>query len=339
MGERRVDRIPVEGLSTQDNPFQSPFWAAVKQSIGWIPIAVSYTIDDSSNTLLILKRRLLPGLFLAYVPFGPQISDGDDGLEILAAISEELSATLCRDCIVIRYDVPWDSGVTRPVPDTTKRIRRTRYSIQPEGTVTLSLAGTLEEIYGQMRKRAKRNIEKTKDQVAVFEWGGNEREFDEWYDTYLSTSVRDGFSPRPKSYMRTILDLGGDMCRYGVESRLYIAKQAGQVSGGNIVLYTQEKALYLFGSSIRNERVVSPSYALQWYTVRAARDRGCLYYDLYGIAPEHEEHHHLYSLNLFKKGFGGTVSYRAGCFDYVCHHTSYVLYALAERIRMRRSRS
>jgi lipid II:glycine glycyltransferase (peptidoglycan interpeptide bridge formation enzyme) len=139
--------------------------------------------------------------------------------------------------------------------------------------------------------------------------------------------------------MKTILDLGGDICRYGVESRLYIAKQAGRVSGGNIVLYTQKKALYLFGSSIRNNRVISPSYALQWYTIRAAKDRGCLYYDLYGIAPEHEERHHLHSLNLFKKGFGGAVSYRAGCFDYVYNHALYAFYTLAERIRITRARS
>ncbi|MCF7934012.1 MAG: peptidoglycan bridge formation glycyltransferase FemA/FemB family protein [Spirochaetia bacterium] len=325
-------RIPLQGLSSLDDPFQSSYWAAVKQHNGWEAFAVA--ADDQQ--LLVLKRPVLCRAALCYIPYGPQLPvPSDRRFAYLRDLSGEITRMTGPGVFLLRYDVPWQPPAE--VPDLPQGVVRSPYAVQPEGTVRISLSGGLDAIYTQMRTRAKRQITRATDTILITCWDHSREQFDLWYETYRLTALRDHFIPRSAGYLHHLLLTGADPMVHGVESVLYLAWDQGRIIGGNIVLFTRDRALYLFGSSLRTESKRSCSYALQWHTIRQAVTRGCMSYDLYGIGPD-DPNHHLHSLTLFKTGFGGQKIYREGCFDVIINPLIYHPYRAAEQLRMHRSR-
>ncbi|MFA6706660.1 MAG: hypothetical protein WCR91_02025, partial [Sphaerochaetaceae bacterium] len=79
MGRVTVSPISIERLNAADNPFQSAFWAYVKQYSQWNASAFRVQILNDSDeveydeTLLVLSRRAALSYHIAYIPFGPVI--------------------------------------------------------------------------------------------------------------------------------------------------------------------------------------------------------------------------------------------------------------------------
>lgn len=67
------------------------------------------------------------------------------------------------------------------------------------------------------------------------------------------------------------------------------------------------------------------SYALQWEAIKMAKDFGCEEYDMFGCAPNLNKSHPLYGVHLYKKGFGGQLFHRMGCWDYPFMQEDYEL--------------
>jgi lipid II:glycine glycyltransferase (peptidoglycan interpeptide bridge formation enzyme) len=51
---------------------------------------------------------------------------------------------------------------------------------------------------------------------------------------------------------------------------------------------------------------------------------------MFGVAPNPDPSHPLYGLYRFKKGFGGTVFHRMGCWDYPLNPENYEMYLASE---------
>ena len=45
---------------------------------------------------------------------------------------------------------------------------------------------------------------------------------------------------------------------------------------------------------------------IQWKAINDAKEKGCLYYDFWGIAKDENKKNPWYGLSSFKKGFGGS---------------------------------
>lgn len=72
------------------------------------------------------------------------------------------------------------------------------------------------------------------------------------------------------------------------------------------------------------------TYALQWRAIQEAKAAGCLEYDLFGVSPSADPSHPLYGLYRFKRGFGGELYHRMGCWDYPLDENDYESCAAAE---------
>lgn len=323
----RCTPVELETITGTVHPLQSSFWATIKSFNGWKAQGVLIEDSSGSERIVILHKRLALGYSLCYIPYGPSLVDTFEGLSLLATRLKPLLE--CRP-LAIRFDVPWDS----PSNPALHGLKHLSYPIQPENTLVLDLSAGIEEVHRRMRTRAKRNIARARQSVIVREWDGSEKQLDQWYECYMVTSLRDTFVPRTKEYMRKVLTSSDDH----VKARLFLAFTGEHVLGGNIVLFTDQRALYLFGASHHEDLSISPSYALQWYTIEQAILSGCREYDLYGIAPGEDEHHHLHNLTIFKTGFGGERRRRAGCFDYVYSPLVYGVYRAAESIRFASAR-
>ena len=59
-----------------------------------------------------------------------------------------------------------------------------------------------------------------------------------------------------------------------------------------------------------------PNYLLQWEAMRAARQKGCLIYDLWGAPDKFESTDPMFGVYRFKEGLGAEAVRTIGAWDY-----------------------
>lgn len=331
----RVERVGLDQLDAAWNPFQSHYWAQVKRTSGWRSFAFRVTLESvehiESFVILVLVRKLFFRTRLAYIPFAPPIHNSSfDVSSKLIHVALHLKPLLPKGTLLVRFDLPWGEPNDPSIPMVNgKHVRACRNSVQPEGTARIDLSAGIEQVRSNYRERARRNIRKAKSHgIVVRVWNKSDEAFTMWYQVYVETAKRDGFSARSATYLRNILNQNNS----DVIGRLYLAYLGKKVMGGAIIIESKNVALYLYGASLRVEGS-SPSYVLQDFALQEACSRGCLTYDFYGISGPGNRGMHLAGLRLFKRAFGGYVCYRAPSVDYVYKHFFRFLYVKLENIR------
>jgi len=90
----------------------------------------------------------------------------------------------------------------------------------------------------------------------------------------------------------------------------------GQLDASAIIFYYQNMAAYRHGASLGLNKKLPTTYLLQWEAIKEARQRGCDYYNFWGIAPENaDKKHPFFGITHFKKGFGGFAKDLIHCQD------------------------
>jgi len=322
-------------------PFQSQGWAEAKKALGWMSYVFCLKLQGSVvSHVLVLVRKIVPGLYIGYIPFGPV---GNNSLEMesalkpyLSDLSYALGQQIHQPLIFLQWDFPFGTEIEGF--HLIKPLTLLSESTQPTGTWVLSLSSGYENIVKGYHKRAKRALKKNNCIVTIEEWDGSDEQFNQWYAVYTTTALRDGFTRRGHSYIQGILQSCQKHDTNRVEAKLYLSSLEGKINGGIIVLFTPVKGLYLFGASLR-EKGISASYSLQDRAIQDACKRGCKIYDFYGVPSKNGDGAYLQNLLLFKQSFGGYRMDRIGSVDFVYKKWLYKGFSFAERMRMKRKRS
>jgi lipid II:glycine glycyltransferase (peptidoglycan interpeptide bridge formation enzyme) len=88
---------------------------------------------------------------------------------------------------------------------------------------------------------------------------------------------------------------------------------------------SNKRGTYLYGASTSHKKEMMASYALQWEAIKKAKSYGCEEYDMFGCAPNLNRTHPLHGVHIYKKGFGGKLYHRMGCWDYPYRQKEYEL--------------
>lgn len=336
MMEFRVGRIPPHELDESGELFQSGYWAAFKERFGWRAHPLVLEFPENAQPLLVLSRRLAPGLTLAYVPWGPTGGEPDIGREeLLAGIGTAIAPRLPAETAFVRFDLPWyreGAGVLPQPLARLNRLRRSAVEVQPASTVVLDLRPEEGAILAGMKSKTRYNIKLAERRgVRVFEDEGGR--LPDWYALYRETSRRDRITVHSLAYYRTLFDLARVYGAGAPSLRLLLAEVEGELVAGIIVAMHRSRATYLYGASSDRHRSAMPNYALQWRAIELARENGCESYDLFGIPPAADPDHPMAGLYQFKTGFGGRILNRLGCYDAVLRPLAYAAYGGAERLR------
>jgi lipid II:glycine glycyltransferase (peptidoglycan interpeptide bridge formation enzyme) len=337
---------------------QSDFWGNFKARFGWKALAFSVEWETGSDPvkqttalpLLVLYRRLGPGVGFAYIPWGPELPpDYNNAARVTAAaeLAAVLRVFLPKDTAFIRFDFPWcsDELILKP-------FIRAAADVQPPDTVLVDLAPDETTILGNMKSKCRYNIglaEKKKvtlrfvpaSQIAAdTSTAGDMAVF---YHLYKETAVRDGISIHSIEYYHALFD---EAAKHNIAVRLYIASHEGEDIAGIVTLFRGREAVYLYGASSNHKRNLMAAYALQWQAMRDAKAIDCHYYDMFGIPPRPPEEapdHPMSGLYRFKTGFigngtvgssaGGRIVHRSGSWDYRCRPLVSALYSTAEKVR------
>ncbi|MGJ8661769.1 MAG: lipid II:glycine glycyltransferase FemX [Bacteroidota bacterium] len=342
---------------------QTPYWARLKHKQGFKPKGFQLTVSKEllwnnehvsgteKDDLLVLIKYIDNQFCYAYVPYGPKLEPAfeNQGL-FLEIVSESLKAHLPENCVFIRYDLMWENqwsaeeeyfdqeGNWNGPPQSKVQELRVNYKTDnwnlrkspsdmlPKNTFFLDLTLDEDVLLMNMRYNTRYNIKKaSKNGIQVNEYG--DEYLSEWHKLYSETVKRHNMSLQDEQFFATILK-NHDNSSKGVTVKLLMADVGGKFLAGMFLVLSNKRGNYLYGASLTTNR--EASYALQWESIKVAKAWGCTEYDMFGSAPNLDDSHPLYGVHIYKKGFGGDLFHRMGCWDYPFQQAEYDLYRLQE---------
>ena len=337
---------------------QTRFWGKVKQQQGFIPSGFELSLSTNllydqeslprhaSEDLLVLIRFIDTEVCYAYVPYGPKIEPSFENQgRFLEHLSEVLKPKLPAGCAFIRYDLHWknqwaaesdyydESGNWLGPPShrtqeyrlnfntTLGNLRKSPEDSLPKNTFFIDLTQSQEELWNQMRYTSRYEIRKAlKNGVEVTEYPSSELSI--WYELYSATCSRHRLDQKPIEFFTSVLTSQDDT-REGVSVKLLIAKRNKEFLSALFLVISKNRANYLYGASKGVHNSYGASHLLQWESIKIAKMCGCNQYDLFGSAPNLDKRHPLHGVHVYKKGFGGRLFHRMGCWDYPIDHSIY----------------
>ena len=314
---------------------QSSFWGRFKSHFGWTPWAFMAEWESGAYSetkpLLVLRRKIAFGIFLAYVPWGPELPANTPRIEATEELAVRLRDMLPKNTVFIRFDLPWEETAVQMPPSFV----RSAVDIQPPDTVIIDLTRPMTMIMENMKPKWRYNARLAiKKGVKVYQ-AGTEK-LDVFHGLLSETARRDGILIHGFEYYKTLFEASctasGSFPNKN-ELRLYLAEHEGEIIAGIVTLFRCKDAVYLYGASSNNKRNLMAPYALQIKAMEDAKAYGCTEYDLFGIPPNNDPSHPMAGLYLFKTGFGGKIIHRAGCWDHPNHLIVYYFLRYVEMLR------
>jgi lipid II:glycine glycyltransferase (peptidoglycan interpeptide bridge formation enzyme) len=345
---------------------QTAFWSRVKQQLGVYSMAVNIRIRKSDIVsgaspheyimadMLVLLQQLSNEYSIAYVPYGPEI---DPGMEnrgaFLEEISEQMRSFLPSGCIMIRYDLAWESfwamdqeyydanGYWLGPPSHSSQEFRFNFGTQfwnlkkagsnmlPSNTVFVDLKKDENSLLNKMKVKTRYNIGLSERKGVTVRSVGMEQ-FDVWYNLYAQTAARNSFYLHNADYFRVVLTARANNTQSPADVLLLVAEMDNMPLAAMFLVISGNRATYLYGASSDNYKNCMATYALQWKAIQLAKEKNCTEYDLFGVAPKPEPAHPMYGLYRFKTGFGGELYHGMGCWDYPLQEEAYRYYSSVE---------
>ena len=361
-----VHKKEVEELYATPILQQTAFWSAVKKRLGTNSIAVNFnsrkstlygvTNDRSSlsSDVLIVLQQINRHHSVAYVPYGPELEPADEfqGM-FLEELSESLRSHLPKSCILIRYDLCWESwwakdkdyfdehGIWKGEPDSPAQefsfnfntqnwnLKKAFSNILPANTIYLNLTYDTETLLKRMKPKTRYNIGLARRKGVTVKTLGLDG-IDIWYEIYKETAARNHILLNDMKYFQAVLTARADDTRSPAEVSLLVAEKDGKPLAAMFLVITKNRGSYLYGASSSTERNLMATYALQWEAICRSKAAGCTEYDMFGISPSPDPQHPLYGLYKFKSGFGGEIYHSLGCWDYPLDNKLYTLFRASE---------
>ena len=202
-----------------------------------------------------------------------------------------------------------------------------RYNFQIPLRTADGAARSEDDLLKAMNQQWRRNIKKAaKEGVVTQRVTPDDAHLGRFHDLYVHTAERDHFTPRPRSYFRTMVDALGreDPDRIA----LFTAEHEGDLVASTILIQVGGHVWYSYGASSTEKRDVRGSNAVQWEMIRHAVASGADVYDLRGITDILDADDSHVGLIQFKVGTGGEAVEHAGEWDLPVNRALYQAFAL-----------
>lgn len=297
---------------------QTSMWAEVKSLTGWRRIRIALSRDGAvSAGCQILVRRVARLGAVAYVPYGPLVSNGDTAA--LSAVLDVLQGLVKQERLLYLKLQPPPGGGGMSDALTERRFVPSGLDTAPRFTVRVDLRRSPDAILGAMRARTRTYIRQAERRGVVVR-DGTRDELPVFCELVEATSRRQGFAPYPRSYYEQILHSFQD------HAHLLVADYQGDILSSALLLGFGDTVNYKMGGWLGCHRDVRPNESLHWAGMQWARDRGYRYYDLEGIdravgeailVGRDSKDLPVPGITHFKLGLGGEVAEFPGSYDYV----------------------
>ncbi|KKT44196.1 MAG: Methicillin resistance protein [Parcubacteria group bacterium GW2011_GWA2_44_15] len=156
-----------------------------------------------------------------------------------------------------------------------------------------------------------------------------------WYPLLSQTAQRDGIKIFSEEHYEKLLALRNIDSK--LQTYLFAVEIDGHIASAALCVSYGQTMTYLHGASDYNYRQFMAPFALHFGIWQRVKERGFLYYDLWGTNPSPRELAWRYKakwegLSRFKIGFGGLEKNYLGCFDIPINKGKYRFLALVARL-------
>lgn len=356
-----LEKKRVEALNPTNIFTQTPFWGRIKKNQKSPAIGLELTVSqdmlnakESSlskivDDILIFIKYIDNTNCFAYVPYGPELEPTIENQGVfLEELSESIRPHLPSNCLFIRYDLVWEnrwatdeqhfdaagnwlgapSNKTQEFSvnfNTNKwNLKKSVGDLLPKNTFLLDLSLSEKKLLGNMRYNTRYNVKKALNNgIRVKEYGVEH--IADWYKLYHDTALRHGMPLQNEAYFSTIIS-NQDNSKNGVTVKMLMAENEGEFLSSMFLVLSKKRGTYLYGASTSSKQKLQASYALQWESIKISKEWGCNEYDMFGSAPNLNKTHPLHGVHVYKKGFGGDLHHKMGCWDYPYDKKQYAIY-------------
>ncbi len=306
-------------------------WGMLKQKFGWDARIVTLNDNDRicAGALVLLKQLPIFAGKMAYVPMGGFASAPTEYEALWFAIRRETGAAFLKlepGCLPSGDAPGLESMGFKPSPQT----------IQPATTIIVDIAADDDAILSRMNQGTRRKIRKSLAGDIIYKVG-ERADLADFVGLAQQTGARNAFGVHSAAYFETVYDLF--MPRYGA---LLLAEHDGELLAAIMVFALGDTAWYLYGASSRAHSKLYATYGIQWRAMQWAKQRGCRYYDFWGV-PDCDEStleaqfktrsDGLWGVYGFKRGWGGIVRRSLGAWDLAWNPLVYQAYRAALKLR------
>ena len=271
-----------------------------------------YKGDELIGGSLVVSTHAKRGNFL-YAPYGPVFSPGH------------------RLAFAVFFDHLKNVGKTKgyqfirvsPFIEDTEDIRslfvelgfhNAPMHILAERTWLLNIASTPEELLRHMNKNHRNLIRRCEREGVRVEMRTDIEAVRLLHTLLGNTAERHKFVPFSESYIEREFSA---MFKKGEATVFLGYLPDGRLDAAAIIMFHGTMAAYRHSASLNLDKHLPTSYLIQWKVIEEAKRRGMMWYNFWGIAPEHAKPNHpFYGITHFKKGVGGELRELLQCQDY-----------------------
>ncbi len=341
---------------------QTAFWSLVKRNLGLSSFAVEFKpYKDfcerdwkNRSDMLVILRFLDSNHAIAHVPYGPELEPREEYQgSFLEELSECLRSYLPKQCLMIRYELCWESywakgednydhqGNWKGEPEVfaqefrfnystvKKNFRKAHGNSLPSSTIYINLLRERQSILNSMKPKTRYNIRLAEKRGVNVKLAGPES-LDTWYNLYRESSTRNRFVLHDKRYFESLMQANADDTLSPAKVKLLVAEYQNKPLAAMFLVISHDRGTFMYGASSSDHRNLMPSYALQWKAISTCKEWGCKSYDMFGVAPGPTRSHPLYGLYKFKTGFGGNIYHSLGSWDYPLNQKKYNIFRAHE---------
>ena len=203
------------------------------------------------------------------------------------------------------------------------------HDMQPRETFVIDISKSEEDLLAEMKQKTRYNLKLARKKGIKVIISREKKYVDEFLRLVEVTSKRDGINSHPKDYYRKMIETIPEE-----NLKLYLAEFNGKIIVANLVVFFQDLAIYLHGSSDNEFRNVMAPYLLQWRQIQDAKTVGCQNYDFGGIKTAQEDNSWM-GITKFKRGFSPKTepTQFPGCYDIIINPIKYRLYRIIQKIK------
>lgn len=320
-----------EASSATGSFLQSWQWGEMQGRLGvryW-----RFIVEDQGAGVaaaLVLRRDLPFGQNWLYAPRGPVISGADTKMiwQILQTRLQQLAHE--QKSMFVRIDPPWQSADSLSELVVGRDWKKSEREVQPRHTLLLDLTPPLDQILARMHAKTRYNIGLAERKGVTVRFSREVADLSHFFSLALEVMRRSRFSYHAHEYYEAMIEVLGtaDM------GDLALAEYQGEVLAAHILLTYGSTMVYAHGASSVSRRELMAPYLLQWESIKLAKERGCLVFDFFGVAPADASSQHAWAgITRFKTGFSGQRADYIGAYDLVINPARYALFNMARRAR------
>ena len=312
-------------------------WGELKRHFGWEVERVALVKGENeivAGAQVLLRRLPVMGQ-MAYIPMGPYVTADDQWEPLWEAINRRIIRVRGAAFLKCEPGIYLD-GETQP--DWQRwGFQESLQGVQPPRTILIDISADEDAILARMNQGTRRKIRQSQKK-GVHYYQGARADAVTFGEIIQTTGSRNEFGVHTPRYYQFVYD-------YFVEeghAALFMAEHEGDALAGIMVFAAGDTAWYLYGASTNEKRNLMATYGVQWKAIQWAKERGCRYYDMWGVpdaepdvleAQFQERSDDLWGVYGFKRGWGGEVVRSAGAWDKAYNPIIYAAYRAVLNLR------